>query len=130
MPDNNSAPTANVRAIGYTRALQGLPLTAFDLPAREPGPDELLVHAVSSSLNPLDYKLAELNFLDRVPPVALGFDFAGTVAACGSAVTKFRLGEPVFGMVPSSRDGVWAVGGNGGYALVPDFMVASKPEKV
>ena len=130
MPDNISAPAANVRAIGYTRALQGLPLTAFDLPAREPGPDELLVHTVSSSLNPLDYKLAELNFLGRQPPVALGFDFAGVVISRGEAVREFEVGDAVFGMVPSSRDGVWATGGAGGLALVPDYLAALKPGRL
>jgi NADPH:quinone reductase-like Zn-dependent oxidoreductase len=130
MPDNNSAPAANVRAIGYTRALQGLPLTAFNLPAREPGPDELLVHTVSSSLNPLDYKLAELNFLGRQPPVALGFDFAGIVISRGDAVKAFEIGDGVFGMVPSGRDGVWATGGAGGLALVPDYLTAMKPGRL
>jgi NADPH:quinone reductase-like Zn-dependent oxidoreductase len=130
MPDNISTPAGNVRAIGYTRALQGLPLTAFDLPAREPGPDELLVHTVSSSLNPLDYKLAELNFLGRQPPVALGFDFAGIVISRGDAVKAFEIGDAVFGMVPSSRDGVWATGGAGGLALVPDYLAALKPGRL
>jgi NADPH:quinone reductase-like Zn-dependent oxidoreductase len=87
-----------------------------------------LVHTVSSSLNPLDYKLAELNFLGRQPPVALGFDFAGIVLARGEAVRAFDVGDAVFGMVPSHRDGVWASGGAGGYALAPEYMTASKPE--
>ena len=63
------------------RAPSGLPLEAFERPLRQPATNEVLVHVVSSSVNPLDYKLAELNFMGRTPPVALGFDFAGTVAA-------------------------------------------------
>jgi NADPH:quinone reductase-like Zn-dependent oxidoreductase len=90
----------------------------------------MLVHIVSSSLNPLDYKLADLNFLGRMPPVVLGFDFAGIVVARGDAVKTFDIGDTVFGMVPSNRDGVWASGGAGGYALVPDFMTALKPERL
>jgi NADPH:quinone reductase-like Zn-dependent oxidoreductase len=116
------------RAIGYTKARQGLPLTAFDRPLPKPGPDEMLVHVAASSLNPLDYKLAELNFMGREPPVGLGFDFAGVVVARGDAATTFSIGDAVFGMAPSNQDGAWAAGGTGGYVVVPDFLAAPKPE--
>jgi NADPH:quinone reductase-like Zn-dependent oxidoreductase len=130
MPRETSTSPSYVRAIGYTRAPNGLPLETFDHPVRAPAPDELLVHVVSSSLNPLDYKLAALNFLGRTPPVALGFDFAGVVHARGDGVTRFAVGDAVFGMAPSNRDGVWVQGGAGGYALVPQFLVARKPESL
>ena len=118
------------QAIGYTRARQGLPLDAFDRPLPKPGTDELLIHVVASSLNPLDYKLAELNFMGREPPVGLGFDFAGIVVARGDAATTFSVGDAVFGMAPSNRDGAWAAGGAGGYVVVPDFLTASKPKSL
>src|ERR1700753_2963534 len=108
MSHDTLVPAAHFQAIGYTRALQGLPLTTFELAATKPGPHDLLVHVVSSSLNPLDYKLAELNFLGRTPPVALGFDFAGIVVGGAGAVTTFNTGDGVFGMVPTNRDGAWA----------------------
>jgi NADPH:quinone reductase-like Zn-dependent oxidoreductase len=130
MHDDSRAQAHVFRAIGYTRAPHGLPLDVFDSPVPMPGPGELLVHVVSSSLNPLDYKLAELNFLGRTPPIVLGFDFAGVVLARGDAVNAFDVGDAVFGMVPSNRDGVWASGGAGGFALVPDFMAAPKPENL
>jgi NADPH:quinone reductase-like Zn-dependent oxidoreductase len=79
-------------------------LVAFDLP--QPGPDELLVHVVASSLNPLDYKLADLNFLSRTPPVVLGFDVAVIVVGRGSAVTRFGIGDAIFGMVATNQDGL------------------------
>jgi NADPH:quinone reductase-like Zn-dependent oxidoreductase len=125
-----SAPADYFHAIGYTRAPDGLPLEAFYRPVPEPGPQDVLVRTVSSSLNPLDYKLAELNFLGRTPPVVLGFDFAGIVVACGDSVNMFDIGDAVFGMVPSSRDGAWAAGGTGGYVVVPDFLIALKPENL
>jgi NADPH:quinone reductase-like Zn-dependent oxidoreductase len=128
MHDVSFAPADHFRAIGYTRAPHGLPLDAFDRPVPRPGPDEMLVHTVSSSLNPLDYKLADLNFLGRTPPIVLGFDFAGIVVARGDAVKAFDIGDAVFGMVRSDRDGAWACGG--GYALVPDFLTALKPESL
>jgi len=128
MLDDLVTPADHVQAIGYTRAPNGLPLEMFERNVLKPQADELLVHIVSSSLNPLDYKLAELNFLGRAPPVALGFDFAGIVAARGDAVSTFDVGDAVFGMVPSNRDGAWASGGAGGYALVPECLAAAKPE--
>jgi len=90
----------------------------------------MLVHVVSCSLNPLDYKLAALNFLGRTPPVGLGFDVAGIVVARGDAVTDFSVGDAVFGMVPTNRDAAWAAGGAGGYTLMPDFMTVPKPERL
>jgi NADPH:quinone reductase-like Zn-dependent oxidoreductase len=34
----------------------------------------VLIRVAASSLNPLEYKLAELNFFGRTPPVILGLD--------------------------------------------------------
>lgn len=129
MIEPHSAP-ARIQAIGYTRVQQGLPLVVFDRPTSRPAKDELLVRTVTSSLNPLDYKLAQLNFMSRTPPVGLGFDFAGFVIARGEAVKDFSVGDAVFGMVPSNKDGAWADGGAGGYALVPEFLTAAKPERL
>lgn len=120
-------PLSHITAIGYTHAPNGLPLETFEAKIPNPAPNELLVHVVSSSLNPLDHKLAERNFLGRTPPVQLGFDFAGIVVVIGDKVTSHKVGDAVFGMVPSNQDGVWATGGVGSYALVPEFLAAHKP---
>jgi NADPH:quinone reductase-like Zn-dependent oxidoreductase len=117
----------NRNAIGYTRAPNGLPLETFDAVVPSLEPDDLLIGVVSSSLNPLDYKLADLNFLGRTPPVVLGFDFAGAVIACGSAITRFAVGDAVLGMVPSNRDGVWVSGGRGSVARIPEYLITRKP---
>jgi NADPH:quinone reductase-like Zn-dependent oxidoreductase len=104
-------------------------LTSFDLCVPQPGPDELLVHVVASSLNPLDYKLADLNFVGRTPPVVLGFDVAGIVVGCSDAVTRFDIGDAIFGMIATNQDGAWAAGGAGGYTLVRDFAAAPCPKR-
>jgi NADPH:quinone reductase-like Zn-dependent oxidoreductase len=101
---------------------------AVDRPVPQPGPDELLVPVVASSLNPLDYKLADLNFVGREPPVILGFDVAGIVVGLGLAVTRFAVGDAIFGMIATNQDGAWAAGGAGGYALVREYAAAPKPE--
>ena len=71
--------------IGYTKDRAGLPLEAVRVPVPRPGADQVLIRVAASSLNPLEYKLAELNFLGRTPPVILGLDLSGIVVAKGSA---------------------------------------------
>lgn len=116
--------------IGYAKDKAGLPLVSIRVPVPTPGPDEVLIHVVASSLNPLEYKLAELNFFGRTPPVILGFDIAGIVVATGSDVKDFAVGDEVTAMADSNGNGGWAVGGNGGYALAHDFLTVRKPRSL
>jgi len=67
--------------VGYTTDRAGLPLEAVRVPVPQPAADEVLIRVAASSLNPLEYKLADLNFMGRTPPVALGLDLAGVVVA-------------------------------------------------
>jgi NADPH:quinone reductase-like Zn-dependent oxidoreductase len=113
--------------IGYTRNRGGFPLEAVDVSVGQPATDQVLIHVVCSSLNPLEYKLAELNFFERTPPVALGFDLAGIVVAKGEHVNKFAVGDEVVAMADSNGNGGWAVGGHGGYAFARECLTARKP---
>ena len=54
--------------VGYTRDRAGLPLEAVRGPVPRPAADQVLIRVAASSLNPLEYKLADLNFLGRTPP--------------------------------------------------------------
>ncbi len=60
--------------VGYTRDRAGLPLEAVRVPVPQPAADQVLIRVAASSLNPLEYKLADLNFMGRTPPVVLGLD--------------------------------------------------------
>ena len=71
--------------VGYTKDRAGLPLESVRVPVPRPRADQVLIRVAASSLNPLEYKLAELNFLGRTPPVILGLDLSGIVVAKGSA---------------------------------------------
>src|ERR1700722_8549556 len=44
--------------VGYTRERAGLPLEAVRRPVPRPAADEVLIRVAASSLNPLEYKLA------------------------------------------------------------------------
>ena len=123
----NSTLPERFTGIGFTKIRDGFPLEAVEVAVPRPAADQVLIHVVSSSLNPLDYKLAELNFLGRTPPAILGFDLSGLVVARGSEVTGFDIGEQVTAMAETTGDGGWAVGGSGGYALARDFLTVKKP---
>lgn len=120
--------------VGYTRDRAGLPLEAVRVPVRRPAPDQVLIRVAASSLNPLEYKLAELNFFGRTPPVVLGLDLAGIVVAKGSAVSGIAVGDAVAAMADSNGDGGWVAGGaeghQGGYALAQEFLTVRKPESL
>jgi NADPH:quinone reductase-like Zn-dependent oxidoreductase len=118
---------ATFQGIGYTRPRDSLPLQAIEVSVPRPASDQVLIHVKGSSLNPLEYKLAELNFLDRTPPVILGFDISGMIVAKGEGVQNFAIGDEVTAMADSNGDGGWAVGGHGGYALARDYFTVRKP---
>jgi NADPH:quinone reductase-like Zn-dependent oxidoreductase len=127
MSEDSPVVPETFEGIGYTRDQNGLPLEAVPVPVPRPGAGEILIHVVCSSLNPLDYKLAELNFFGRTPPVILGFDLSGIVAAVGPDVSRFAVGDAVAAMADSNGNGGWATGGHGGYALAKEFFAVRKP---
>ncbi|MEU1593017.1 zinc-binding alcohol dehydrogenase family protein [Streptomyces sp. NPDC005708] len=117
--------------VGYTRDRAGLPLEAVRVPVPQPAADQVLIRVAASSLNPLEYKLADLNFMGRTPPVALGLDLAGVVVAVGDGVSDVAVGDAVAGLADLNGNGGWAAtdasGSEGGYALASRFLTARKP---
>src|SRR6516162_8886951 len=120
--------------VGYTRDRAGLPLGAVRVPVPRPAADQVLIRVAASSLNPLEYKLADLNFMGRTPPVVLGLDLAGVVVAVGQDVSGLAIGDAVAAMADANGDGGWvATGGSGGegsYALARDFLTVRKPSSL
>jgi NADPH:quinone reductase-like Zn-dependent oxidoreductase len=120
--------------VGYTRDRAGLPLEAVRVAVPQPAVDQVLIRVAASSLNPLEYKLADLNFMGRTPPVVLGLDLAGVVVAVGDGVNGVAVGDPVAAMADLNGDGGWvATGGStgeGGYAVARQFLTVGKPPSV
>jgi NADPH:quinone reductase-like Zn-dependent oxidoreductase len=118
--------------VGYTKDRAGLPLEAVRVPVPQPGADQVLIRVAASSLNPLEYKLADLNFFRRTPPVILGFDLSGIVVAIGSAVRGIAVGDSVVAMADANGDGGWIDRGSGesGYALAREFLTVPKPQSL
>ena len=117
--------------VGYTRDRAGLPLEAVRVPVPQPAADQVLIRVAASSLNPLEYKLAELNFMGRTPPVVLGLDLSGVVVAAGHDVHGVAVGDAVAAMADLNGDGGWVASGRskgeGGYAVARQFLTARKP---
>jgi NADPH:quinone reductase-like Zn-dependent oxidoreductase len=90
-----------------------------------------LIRVAASSLNPLEYKLADLNFMGRTPPVVLGLDLSGVVVAAGHDVEGVAVGDAVAAMADLNGDGGWVAtggsGGEGGYAVARQFLTVRKP---
>ncbi|KAF4556292.1 Zinc-binding dehydrogenase-like protein 21 [Elsinoe fawcettii] len=106
----------------------GLRLTTCPLPFPAPTTNQLLIRVHATSLNPIDYKLAEIPFLNRFfpsKPAVPCLDFAGTVHSAGPG-SSLQPGTRVFGRL--SGPGRW--GSLAEYVAVTDKDVARLPDKV
>jgi NADPH:quinone reductase-like Zn-dependent oxidoreductase len=99
------------------------------VPRPAPGPGEVLVQVESSGVNPLDVKIkAGAAAHARVtPPMILGIDLAGVVAAVGAGVTRFAVGDEVYGMTGGVGD---RPGSLAEYAAVDQDLLARKPGRL
>ncbi|GAB3857031.1 NADP-dependent oxidoreductase [Dactylosporangium cerinum] len=63
-----------------------------------PGPTEILVEMRAAGVNPVDWKVRTGGGVLGVPPFTVGWELSGVVAATGTGVTRFAVGDEVFGM--------------------------------
>lgn len=66
----------------------------------EPLPTEIRVRVAAAGVNPVDWKTragAGMAPVIGPPPFTVGWDVAGTVDAIGAGVTRFAVGDAVFG---------------------------------
>jgi NADPH2:quinone reductase len=74
------------------------------LPMPQPGPGEVRLRVMASSVNPVDVKIrAGAVALAPAFPAVLHGDVAGVIDAVGAGVTEFRAGDRVFGLVGGVR---------------------------
>src|SRR6266568_1032800 len=72
------------------------------LPAPRPAPNELLVRVQASSVNRIDVLVAGgvlKGLMEYEFPAVPGRDFAGTVEQVGAEVSRFEVGDDVFGFL-------------------------------
>src|SRR3954453_21297341 len=92
-----------------------------EVPRPEPKANEVLVKVHAAGVNPVDWKIRE-GYLSTPLPMIMGIDFSGIVNAVGGAVTKFRVGDEVFGQV-ADESGSYAE-----YALAVESDITRKPK--
>ncbi len=88
-------------------------------------PTAILVRLKAAGVNPLDTKLRSKGtyYPDKLPTI-LGCDGAGVVTAVGTAVQRFKVGDPVY----FCNGGIGAAPGTyAQYAVVDEAFVAHKP---
>jgi NADPH:quinone reductase-like Zn-dependent oxidoreductase len=82
-------------------------LKVGDLPDPSPGPGQVVVDVVAASINAADWKVRAGEYKQANFPLILGRDFSGTVSALGSGVTDLKVGDDVFGVLETGRDGTY-----------------------
>ena len=105
-------------------------LEYVDVEKPSPGPNDVVVAVKAAAVNPLDYHymrgspyLMRLSSgIGRPSDPRTGVDFAGVVVETGTDVTRFAVGDAVFG----ARDGAFAEY----LAISENSAIAAKPENV
>jgi NADPH:quinone reductase-like Zn-dependent oxidoreductase len=106
-------------------------LTLETLPVPKVGPDEVLIHIESADVavwDPFEREggFAKLYGIKPRFPHVLGTDGAGTVAAVGKSVSRFKNGDRVYGVaLMNAKGGFYAE-----YAAVKADNVAHVPDKL
>ncbi len=103
-------------------------LRVEDVAKPQPGDDQVLVKVHAASANPLDWhEMRGKPYLMRLSSgigtpheLRLGVDFAGTVEAVGTNVTRFKPGDAVFGGAGGAFADYVAVTEGRALALKPD----------
>lgn len=102
-------------------------LKILEMPVPEPEEGEVLVRIRTAGVNPVDWKIREGYFKDRLPhrfPLIPGWDMAGEVVGNGHAARRFQPGDPVYGYC---RRPVVQKGTYGQYMAIPESYLTRRP---
>lgn len=102
-------------------------LSVVDRERPEPASTEVLVKVRAAAVNPVDCKTRRGEGVARwagPPPYVPGWDVAGVVVGTGYGVTRFAIGDAVFGMPRFPR----AAGCQAEYATAPSRQLARSPD--
>ncbi len=133
-----AAGTPSMKAIVY-RCYGGVEVLKLEQIAKPlPEDGRVLVKVHAASVNPLDwhymqgkpYVMRPMSGVGKPNSNLMGADFAGTIEAVGKNVTRFKIGDEVFG----DRDGAFgeyvSVRENGAMALKPDNVTMEQAAAV
>jgi NADPH:quinone reductase-like Zn-dependent oxidoreductase len=99
-----------------------------DAPRPEPQAGEVLVRVHAAGVNPIDWKVREGHMKDFWPhkfPLILGWDVSGTIEEVGPGVSRFKIGDEVYSVPDSTRNGAYA-----DYIVVRESELALKPNSL
>jgi NADPH:quinone reductase-like Zn-dependent oxidoreductase len=106
-------------------------LRVEDVPMPSPAADQVLIRVAATSVNLSDWEClrgspayARIGGLRSPARPTLGSDIAGVVEAVGHGVTRFRVGDEVYG------DNFALKGGFAEYAVAPEAALAVKPSSL
>jgi NADPH:quinone reductase-like Zn-dependent oxidoreductase len=118
-----------VKAVVYDRYGPPEVLRLEEVATPSPAANEVLVEVVATSVNRSDWEClvgtpayARIGGLRTPAKRTLGSDIAGRIAAVGEAVTRFGVGDEVYGESP--------MGGFAEYAVAKEAALAPKPESL
>ncbi|MFO0593127.1 MAG: NAD(P)-dependent alcohol dehydrogenase [Polyangiaceae bacterium] len=117
-----------MRAIVYKEYGGPEKLESIDVPKPSPGPGQVLIRVVASSVNPVDWKMASGKYRFIMPvkrPAIPGFDVAGEVAEVGPGVSGFAVGDRVHSRInggTGAASAEYALSGIDSTAKMPDGM--------
>lgn len=101
-----------------------LELVTVDRP--EPVPTEVLVKVAAAGINPVDWKTRSSGGMLGSPPFTVGWDVAGVVEELGFGVTRFAVGDRVFGMPRFPRE----AGAYAEFVTSPSRQLARIPDRL
>jgi len=125
-----SASRANVprtmRAVAFDQVGGPEVLTLHTLPVPEVAADEVLiaVHTAGVAVWDAEIRRDKLGYVKLHFPFVLGSDGSGTIAAVGSAVTRFKVGDAVYSYNWNNPKG----GFYAEFVAVPAIRVAHVPK--
>ncbi|VVA17703.1 PREDICTED: 2-methylene-furan-3-one reductase [Prunus dulcis] len=103
-----------------------------NVPVPEIKEDQVLIKVVAAALNPIDYKrmFGYIKATDSPLPTVPGYDVAGVVVKVGSQVTKFKVGDEVYGDLNEKAAQPKKFGSLAEYTAAEERVLALKPKNL
>ena len=106
----------------------GTKLEVREMTLPSPEDHEVLVKVYTAAVNPLDNMVVRGEVKLIVPyklPLIMGNEFSGIVEKVGASVTKFKVGDRVYGRMPLAKIGAfaeYAAVAEDALAIIPDYL--------